>query len=282
MDSIHMKIIKPKGILIPIGGAEDKEGHKDVLHKVIAETKKKKVKVCVITIATSEPDETAADYRKAFKNFDSVSLTFIYFEKRDQADTKENLQKIKECDLVLISGGNQLKLSNLLGATELLTLIKTRFYDEPHFVIAGTSAGAAAMSNTMIISGNAEDALTMGELGLMNGLDLINSLCIDTHFTERGRFGRLIQAVACNPAVIGVGLGENTALIIKEANEVEVIGSGLVTIIDGASISYTNLAEIESGDPLTIEGVKLHVVGPGKRFSILKRGIINENDTKEA
>lgn len=276
-----MKIVKPKGTLIPIGGGEDKEGHRDVLCRVIEETKKKKAKACVITVATSVPEEVTKDYRKAFKDLDISTLTFIHFESRTEADSKENIQKIKECDLVLFSGGNQLKLSSLLGGSELLALIKNRLYDEVNFVVAGTSAGAAAMSNTMIISGTSQDALIMGELGLTNGLDLINCLFIDTHFTERGRFGRLIQTVACNPGVIGIGLGENTALVVKDANELEVVGSGLVTIVDGASITYTNLAETESGEPITIEGVKLHVLGPGKIFVITQREIKKNTTSKK-
>lgn len=271
-----MKLLKPKGTLIPIGGGEDKEDKKDVLARVIHETGKKKPKVCLITLATSLPKEVAQDYKNAFKTLNINTLSIIYFETRHEADSQKNLEKIKNCHVVLFSGGDQLKLSSLLGGTKLIAKIKERYYDEPDFVIAGTSAGAAAMSNTMIISGSSQDALIKGELELTNGLDLINSVFIDTHFTQRGRFGRLIQTVTCNPGILGVGLGEDTAIVIHKGEELEVIGSGLVIIVDGTTIEYTDLTEIRDGNPITVEGIKMHVLGPGKRFLITDRKIIKE------
>lgn len=268
--------MKPKGVLIPIGGAEDKVGKKEILCRAVNETKKKNPNICVITVATGLPEDTAKDYKEAFKDLKLDQISFLHFESRKEACSKQNVEKIKAADLILFSGGNQLKLSSLMGGSELLELIKTRYYEEPHFVVAGTSAGAAAMSNTMIISGTSQDALVMGELALTNGLDFINSLFLDTHFTERGRFGRLIQTLACNPGVLGVGLGEDTGLVIKEAEEAEVVGSGLVVIMDGSSIDYTNLSETDSGEPITVEGIRLHVLGPGKKFMIKERKIDRE------
>lgn len=266
-----MKIPKPKGILIPIGGGEDKKDNMDVLARVLEETGKKHPKICVITLATNLPEEVAADYRSAFKDLGIPEISIIYFNQRKEADSVENQKKIKQCNAVLFSGGNQLKLSSLLGGTELMNIIKERYYDEEDFVIAGTSAGAAAMSDTMIISGSSADAMIKGELELTNGLDLINSVFIDTHFTERGRFGRLIQTVTCNPGVLGVGLGENTAIVIYRGEELEVVGSGLVVIVDGTEIEYSDLTDISNGDPITVEGLKMHVLGPGKRFLIYEK-----------
>jgi cyanophycinase len=267
-----MKEIKPKGILIPIGGHEDKSDKKEILCRLVEETKKRSPKACIITVASEAPDELVKEYRAAFRPL-TYSVSFIHFNDREKADARENMDKAKNCDFILFSGGNQLKLSSLLGGSELLALIKTRYYDEPNFVVAGTSAGAAAMSNTIVISGTSQDALIMGELGLTNGLDFINSVFIDTHFVERGRFGRLIQTVACNPAILGVGLGEDTAIVIKRADEMEVIGSGLVIVVDGLYIEYTNLTETGSGEPITIEGIHLHVIGPHKTFLIGARKI---------
>jgi cyanophycinase len=224
-------------------------------------------------VATSAPEEISKEYKTAFRALHLDRINFIHFDSREKADDQANFKKIKAADLVWFSGGSQLRLSSLLGGTELLALIKERFYSEAKFVVAGTSAGAAAMSNTMIISGTSRDALVMGELGLTHGLDFINSLFIDTHVTERGRFGRLIQTAACNPAVLGVGLGEDTAMIIHDGEKAEVVGSGLVIIIDGNFITYTNLAETKSGEPITIEGIHLHVLGPGKKLLIKERMI---------
>jgi cyanophycinase len=125
----------------------------------------------------------------------------------------------------------------------------------------------------MIIAGSSKDALVKGQLQLTNGLDLINNVFIDTHFTDRGRFGRLIQTVAYNPGVLGLGLSIDTAAVIYDGNKMEVVGNGLAVIVDGTAIEYSNLTEVRDGDPLTIEGLKMHILGPGKCFSIDHRKI---------
>ena len=262
--------ISPKGILIPIGGGEDKDESKDVLCRIIFETGKTDPNICLVTLATDVPDKVAETYEKAFADLNISSVSVIHYNSRKEADTETNLNKIRTCDLILLSGGKQQKLGTLLGGTELLKLVKQRYYDEPKFVVAGTSAGAAAMSNTMIISGSSQEALIKGSLELTNGLDLINDVCIDTHFTQRGRIGRLIQTVTCNPGILGLGVGEDTSVIIKD-NIMEVCGSGLVIIVDGTEIDYTDLTEIKNGEPITVEGVKVHVLGAGKQFSIGER-----------
>ncbi|MDF2449551.1 MAG: cyanophycinase [Bacteroidota bacterium] len=272
-----MKTIKPKGTLIPIGGGEDKEHKKTVLARVIEESKKIHPKVCVMMCATEIPREVASDYRKAFKSLGVTKLSFVHYDTRDEADSPKDIAKIKECDVVMFSGGNQLRLTSLLGGTELMQLIKQRYYDEPNFVVAGTSAGAAAMSSTMLLSGNSCDAMIKGELEMISGFDLMDFVLIDTHFTERGRFGRLIQTVTGNPVILGIGLGEDTCLIIKAAETMEVVGSGLVVIVDGKEIVYSNLAEVDHGTPVTVEGIKLNVLGPGEKFLINERTLIVKN-----
>lgn len=268
-----MKIRKPKGTLIPIGGREDKENRKEILKRVIEETGKKKPKVCVITVATSIPKEIAQEYKTVFKSLGIHDVFIIHFKSRSEADTSKNMEKVRNCNVLLFSGGDQLKLSSLLGGTELIARIKERYFTEPDFVIAGTSAGAAAMSDTMIISGSSNHAMIKGELELTNGLNFINNVFIDTHFTERGRIGRLIQTVTCNPGILGVGLGEDTAVVIYKGEELEVVGSGLLIVVDGTSIEYTDLTDISNGTPITVEGLKMHVLGPGKRFLITDRKV---------
>jgi cyanophycinase len=235
-----MRFTKPKGILIPIGGGEDKKEGKEVLCRVIEETGKKHPCITLVTLATSLPEEAAKDYQAAFTDLKITKFNVIHFNNLREADTDENMEKVNSCNVIMFSGGDQLKLSSMLGGTGLLKRIRERYYDEPGFVVAGTSAGAAAMSNTMIVSGSSEDALIKGELELTNGLDLINSVFIDTHFTQRGRIGRLIQTVTGNPGVLGVGLGEDTSLVIHKGDEMEVVGSGLVIIVDGREITYTD------------------------------------------
>lgn len=267
-----MKNNIPKGTLIPIGGGEDKEKSKDILSRIIKETGKVDPKMCLITLATNEPEKAAEVYKNAFKELNNTKFSIVHYTSRKEANEQENLEKVKKCDLILFTGGTQLKLSSLLGGTDLLELIKQRYHDESKFVLAGTSAGAAAMSNTMIISGSTNEALIKGSLELTNGLDLINNVTIDTHFTQRGRIGRLIQMVTCNPGIMGLGLGEDTSVIIKNGM-MEVCGSGLVTIIDGDNIDYTDLTEIKDGEPITVEGVKVHILGHGKKFMIAERQI---------
>lgn len=265
-----MMNMNPKGTLIPVGGGEDKEESKDVLCRLIAETGKDDPTICLITLATDVPEKVAETYKKAFDDLKISKVSVIHYDNRKEADTDENLRKVKDCDLILFSGGKQLKLGTLLGGTALLELIRERYFDDALFVVAGTSAGAAAMSNTMIISGSSKEALIKGSLELTNGLDLINNVCIDTHFTQRGRIGRLIQTVTCNPGVLGLGVGEDTSVIIKDGT-IEVCGSGLVIIVDGIGIAYTDLTEIKDGDPITVEGIKVHVLGAGKKFSLGER-----------
>jgi cyanophycinase len=268
-----MKTKQPKGILIPIGGAEDRIDRKEVLGRVIKESGKKNPLICVISLATGNSKDAAKIYRKAFKSLDHTSVCFIHFDNRSDADNKNDLKKLENCDIVLFSGGDQLKLSSLLGGTRILSLIKERYNNESKFVVAGTSAGAAAMSDTMIISGSSKDAMIKGELELTNGLDFISSVFIDTHFTERGRFGRLIQTVTNNPGILGVGVGEDTAVVISKGEILEVVGSGLAVIIDGTGILYSDLAEREHGEVVTVEGIQMHILGPKKRFVLSEKKI---------
>jgi cyanophycinase len=269
-----MKIFEPKGILIAIGGGEDSE---EILKRIIKETHKKRPKICYITIATTSPKEAALKHRTFFREMGMKNVSIIHFESRSEADSAKNIEKIKSCNVAFIGGGDQLRLSSLLGGTCLLSEIKKKYYGEPGFVVCGNSAGAAAMSDTMIISGSSQDALIKGELELTNGLDLVNNIFIDTHFTQRGRFGRLIQTVTYNPGVLGLGLSIDTAVVIYKGKELEVIGKGLVVVVDGTSIHYTNLTDISNGSPITVEGITMHVLGAGTRFLVREREIVFNN-----
>jgi cyanophycinase len=264
-----MKTIKPKGILIPIGGGNDDP----VIERIIKVSGKLHPKICYITLAVSDGEEAKTKHKNFAKQYGRKNVSFIHFNVRSEADSVENIRNIKQCDVVLIGGGNQLRLTSLLGGTLLMSEIKKRYYEESKFIVSGSSAGAAAMSNTMIISGSSQDALIKGELQLTNGLDLINNVFIDTHFTDRGRFGRVIQTVAYNPGVLGLGLSENTGVIIYEGERLEVVGSGLVVIVDGTGVEYSDLTDVSDGDPLTVVGLKMHVIGPGKCFFINSRKV---------
>jgi cyanophycinase len=175
----------------------------------------------------------------------------------------------------MFSGGNQLRLSVTDGGTEFLAIMKRRYMNED-FVIAGTSAGAMAMSKTMIYEGNATRAHLKGEVKITTGLGFIDSVIIDSHFEKRGRFGRLAQAVATNPSLIGIGLGEDTGMLITEGDKMEAIGSGLVVIIDGHDILHNNIGDIPDGNPISIENLKVHFCEKGNGYVISERKFLME------
>jgi cyanophycinase len=263
---------KPKGTLIPIAGNDIENNNYEIFKRVIKETGKKIPQICLFTLAADIPEKTEIEFKNTFKKLGIENISIINYNVHAEADSLENLEKLKNADAVIFSNGNQVKLTSLLGGTHLINRIKKRYYNEPDFVIAGFSAGATAMSNTMIVSCSSNDAMLKGELELTNGLNLISSIFIDTRFSDRGRFGCLIQTVTFNPAVLGVSLGENTALVIKN-EEIEVIGSGLIAVVDGTSVAYTDLTEISHGEPITVEGIKMHFLNAGKRFLIHQKQI---------
>jgi cyanophycinase len=170
-----------------------------------------------------------------------------------------------------MSGGNQLRLTSIFGGTEILRIIKDRFQNETGFLVAGTSAGAMAMSNTMIYEGNAANAHLKGAVKVTTGLGLMQDVIIDSHFDKRGRFGRLAQAVACNPGAIGIGLGEDTGMLIRDGNRMEAIGSGMVIIIDGHDMGYSNIADIPDENPINFENLRVHMLAKGNLYHLHER-----------
>ena len=262
-----MSAEKPKGTLVAIGGNEDQKNSTIIFQRIIKESGKTNPKICLFTLAADVPQQAEFDYQKTFNQLEIQNISCINFAAHTEADTPENLDKVKNADIIIFANGSQLKLSSLLGGTHLMARIKSRYIAEANFVIAGIGAGATALSNTMIVSCSANDAMLKGELELTTGLDLIASVFIDTHFAESGRLGCLTQIVTFNPVALGVGLSQDVAIIIKN-DEIEVIGSGLITIVDGTAIDYTNVAEIAHGEHITVEGIKVHFLGAGKHFLI--------------
>jgi cyanophycinase len=176
----------------------------------------------------------------------------------------------------MFSGGNQLRLTATFGGTGFLEKLLERYWNEPDFLVAGTSAGAMAMSNTMIYEGNATRAHLKGEVKITTGLGFIDDVIIDSHFEKRGRFGRLAQAVAANPSAIGIGLGEDTGMLITNGHRMEAIGSGLVMIIDGHDIRHSNIADIPDGCPISIENLKVHFCEKGNGYLLNEKKFVPE------
>jgi cyanophycinase len=170
----------------------------------------------------------------------------------------------------MFSGGNQLRLSSIFGGTQFLDILKQRYHEE-HFVIGGTSAGAMAMSNTMIYEGSADKAHLKGEVKITTGLGFVQNVIIDSHFDKRGRFNRLAQAVAANPGAIGVGIGEDTGVVVTDGHHLKTIGSGTVIIIDGRNIDYNNIADIRIGQPISVENIIVHIMSSGDVYNLQNR-----------
>ena len=275
-----------KGKLIAIGGAEDKgtdlENGKfqrnnlnffelGILSRIVEEAGGPECRIEVITTASMIPYEVGDNYLNAFGKIGCTNIGVMHIRNRADAANAEYLERITTCDVVMFSGGNQLRLSSTFGGTIFLERLLERYQNEPTFVVAGTSAGAMAMSNTMIYEGNATRAHLKGEVKITTGLGFMDDVIFDSHFEKRGRFARLAQAVATNPSCIGIGLGEDTGMIITNGNRMEGIGSGLVMIVDGHDILHSNIADIPDGNPISIENLKVHFCEHGNGYLLKER-----------
>ncbi|MBW8361226.1 MAG: cyanophycinase [Kaistella sp.] len=264
-----------KGKLLIIGGGEDK-GEKGsnvdfsdeiILRRFISESRlKEESRIEIITSASSIPDEVGKDYVKAFRKIGAKNTGVMIMECREEADDKKILDRLNHADAVFFTGGSQLRLTSILGGTQFYTLLLKKLED-PHFIYAGTSAGAAAASESMMIEGSSEDAAEKGEVSTTTGLGLVNHVIFDTHFITRGRIGRLFEIVVSNPTVLGVGLEENTALLIYR-DKMEAVGPGLAILLDGRSITDSNLLDVINGAPLSIENMTMHLMSQTDIFDL--------------
>ena len=281
---------KPSGKLIAIGGAEDKgtefekgEIHKNnlnffelgILRRIVQEAGSVEKRIEVVTTASMIPMQVGENYLNAFGKIGCTNVGLMHIRTREDLMQPDYLTRLNECDCVMITGGNQMRLSATLGGTTFLKTLREKYWEE-EIVIAGTSAGAMAMSNTMIYEGNPFRSHLKGEVKITTGLRLIDNVIIDSHFEKRGRFVRLAQAVASNPGCIGVGLGEDTGMIITEGNKMEAIGSGLIVIIDGHEVIHTNIADIPEGNPMSIENMRVHFCARGNGYIIDERKFVEK------
>ncbi|MDB5202400.1 MAG: cyanophycinase [Ferruginibacter sp.] len=280
-----------KGKLLAIGGAEDKGTDLEsgqiqrnnlnffelgILRRIVEETGGPETRIEVVTTASMIPHEVGDNYLNAFGKIGCTDVGVMNIRNRADAMNEEYLERIRHCDAVMFSGGNQLRLTSTFGGTQFLQILLQRYEAESDFLVAGTSAGAMAMSNTMIYEGNATRAHLKGEVKIATGLGFMDDVIFDSHFEKRGRFGRLAQAVAANPSCIGIGLGEDTGMLITEGNKMEAIGSGLVIILDGHDIRHSNIADIPDGCPISIENMKVHFCEKGNGYKVVERLFIPE------
>lgn len=262
----------PKGKLIAIGGAVNKGEEEDlnsdsanqdffelgILARMIKELEGENQRIEIITTASEIPTEVGEQYITAFKRLGHSNVDVIHIGSREDTENPDYLDRASKAAGVLFSGGNQLRLTTIFGGTEFIKILLKRYATEP-FIVAGTSAGSMAMSNTMI-QGSSSKALLKNEVQLSRGLGFIKDVTFDSHFVKRGRFSRLFQAVAMNPVCLGIGLGEDTGLLISEGKKMEAIGSGLVIIVDGKNIRHTNVASVGEKEPISIENLNVHIL----------------------
>jgi cyanophycinase len=228
---------------------------------------KKDPHVEVITTSTSEGEESFKDYKKVFAEIGLKNVGHIHHNLRQEVVDNPLSERIMAADAFFFAGGNQLKYTSIYGGTEFLLRLKERYIHDK-IVIAGTSAGAMAMSTPMIYAGNDEVQELGGEIKVTTGLEFLRDVCIDTHFVHRGRFVRMAQVIATNPTCIGIGVEEDTAIIVRNGVEVEVVGTGLVIIIEGFSVSESSIDTFTEAKPVTIRNLTMHLLSSGDKYRI--------------
>jgi cyanophycinase len=264
------KVEAKQGTLIIIGGGERKDDERTVLQEVARRAGNGKL--VVATIATSEPKETWEDYREIFRKLGVKKVEWLDVRVREEGFKEEVVRILDEASVVFFTGGDQLKITSQLGDSYVYRRIEEIY--EKGGTIAGTSAGASVMSETMLISGDGDESHKVDAvLGMAPGLGLIRNAVVDQHFAQRGRLGRLLGAITQNPRTLGIGLDENTAIVVHGEEHFEVIGAGAVYVLDGSKVSYSNLAEPEQEmeKTMAVFDVKLHVLSEGNRFNLQER-----------
>lgn len=255
-----------KGSLIIIGGHEDKKHEMTILKEVAAPLNRAKGKLLIITVATHLPKVTAKDYMEVFTRLGVKNIDVLDIRTRADAYSDVNVDKIKDSSAVFFTGGDQLRITSQIGGSPVSFEIRELFKDGG--TVVGTSAGAAAMPDTMLFSGSGDESHEISALGMAPGLGLIEGVVIDSHFAERGRMGRLLGAVAQNPKNLGIGIDEDTAIVVKSGEVFEVLGSGAIYVVDGTGISYSGLSEHMAEGTLSVYDVKLHVLTHGDSFDM--------------
>ena len=259
-----------RGYIIPIGGAEDKIQDKEILSRFLQVSGGKNARIAVIPTA-SRLDDTGDRYKKIFERLGGKGKVLSIRERSD-AEKQEYLDVLEEATGIFMTGGNQLRLSTILGGTKIATQIRRK--NAGGVPVAGTSAGAAFISEHMIAFGQEGSTPIAGKVTLAPGLGLSNRVIVDQHFRQRDRLGRLMTALAYNPFVQGIGLDEDTAAFINDQNELEVVGDGALTIVDVSDLEYSSMASAREGETVELIGVKLHVLSHGARYNLVTRKAI--------
>ncbi|MBB3232537.1 cyanophycinase [Halomonas stenophila] len=257
------------GHIVAIGGAEDRTSDLEILKQVFSLAPEGSHEVAVIATASSIPDQVLPEYVAAFTRLGASRVHALDIQDRKQAADAGNASLVERSGVIFFTGGDQLRLTNVLGGSATLKAVRERLLAGA--VVAGTSAGAAAMPGTMIYDGNAADALRKGAVNMTSGLGFVDGLIIDSHFLERGRFTRLMEVGASNPEHLGVGLGEDAAVIVHPNRILEAIGPGHVILIDSRDLASSNITELSMGGAVAIENMILHAMVSGHGFDVEAR-----------
>jgi cyanophycinase len=268
-DQIGQKKNSQRGLLIAIGGAEDKKLKKLVLSRMVNAFGAAQARIAIITTASLQPDDAFKMYQSIFLDMGVETIKNVDVTSRKQANAPKAAALLDDVTGIFITGGNQVRLSSILGGTKLVEKIREKFLAGT--TVAGTSAGASIMSQHMIAFGRNGATPNLRKLQLAPGFGFINSIIIDQHFRERDRIGRLKTAIVLNPRLIGIGIDENTAIMIRQDDVFEVVGTGGVTVVDGSKIEYTDVHKIKRHSPITVVGMVMHVLGQEYAFDLKTR-----------
>ena len=266
---IHREVIG--GHLLVIGGAEDKYNERRILRKFIELAGgEEKASILIVPVSSDFPEFASDVYVQAFRRLGVQSPRVLRATSRQDVFSANAEELLDGVTGVFMTGGDQMRLTSILGGTHFAQVLREKVATTD-LVLAGTSAGAAAMSTAMIVRGEATSHPHKNSVRISPGLGFLKNIIIDQHFTERGRISRLITAVAYNPYNLGIGIDENTAIILDKDGTLEVFGDGTVTIVDGSQITYNEIAEVDEFQPFSICGAQIHILRDGLAYDYFAR-----------
>lgn len=258
-----------KGQLVIVGGAEDRDGECTILREFVRRAGGIQSRIGVFTAATRMPREVGDDYRRVFERLGAEQVDIIDYSSREDADRPEFMDIVKEVTGVFFTGGDQSRIIDLTKDTKLDEILRQRYLNHG-LVIGGTSAGAAMMPDIMIIEGESQSTPRVNVVDMGPGMGFLPGIVVDQHFAQRGRLGRLLAALVQQPAVLGLGIDENTAIIV-EGDVFEVVGHGAITVVDESESTHNNLDDLLKDEALAVCGAKLHILPHGYRFNLKTR-----------
>ncbi|MBD2776953.1 cyanophycinase [Iningainema tapete] len=280
-----MSASENKGPLVIIGGAEDKEGDCQILREFVRRAGGTKARIVIMTAATELPREVGENYIRVFERLGAEDVRIVDTTNRDDGSSSSALEAIDKATGIFFTGGDQARITSILKDTQVDAAIHKRHSEGA--TIGGTSAGAAVMPDVMIVEGDSETNPRIEIVDMGPGMAFLPGVVIDQHFSQRGRLGRLISALAQQPAVLGFGIDENTAMVVTD-NQIEVIGEGSVTVVDESEAIHSNVEQILKDEPLAICGAKLHILPHGYKFDLKTRkpilngqSVMNATDVTE-